>query len=167
MLPCGWLPLDVDTFAMDNGGTRKEGVDRTYAGVDGYCPLAAYLDHPDCKALKAGLMARCQGTHRQAHGIVRVACTELETLCLADLAAVAQGLHMPALAKHQANKKFHNPDQLGSPNRELQALTRRRNEKLAGSRAIGRHLSLENTRSSSFRNLVMGIRRLSADLLQA
>ncbi len=43
VLPCGWLPLDVDTFAMDNGGTVKEGVGRTYAGVDGYCPLAAYL----------------------------------------------------------------------------------------------------------------------------
>lgn len=43
LLPCGWLPLDIDTFAMDNGGTAKEGVGRTYAGVDGYCPLAAYL----------------------------------------------------------------------------------------------------------------------------
>ena len=28
---------------MDNGKTSKEGVGRTYAGVDGYCPLAAYL----------------------------------------------------------------------------------------------------------------------------
>jgi hypothetical protein len=43
VLPCGWVPLDVDTFAMDNSGTAKEGVGRTYAGVDGYCPLAAYL----------------------------------------------------------------------------------------------------------------------------
>lgn len=43
VLPCGWLPLDVDTFAMDNSGTVKEGVGRTYAGVDGYCPLAAYV----------------------------------------------------------------------------------------------------------------------------
>jgi hypothetical protein len=43
VLPCGWLALDVDTFAMDNGGTKKEHVGRTYAGVDGYCPLAAYL----------------------------------------------------------------------------------------------------------------------------
>lgn len=42
-LPCGWLPLDVDTFAMDNGRTAKECVGRTYAGVDGYCPLASYL----------------------------------------------------------------------------------------------------------------------------
>ena len=36
-LPCGWLPLDIDTFAMDNSGTAKEGVGRTYVGVDGYC----------------------------------------------------------------------------------------------------------------------------------
>jgi hypothetical protein len=43
VLPCGSLPLDIDTFAMDNGGTAKEGVGRTYAWVDGYCPLAAYL----------------------------------------------------------------------------------------------------------------------------
>lgn len=43
VLPCGYLPLDVDTFAFANSGTAKEHVGRTYAGVDGYCPLAAYL----------------------------------------------------------------------------------------------------------------------------
>lgn len=42
-LPCGWMPLDMDTFAMDNSGTAKEHVGRTYAGVDGYCPLVSYL----------------------------------------------------------------------------------------------------------------------------
>jgi len=42
-LACGYTPLDLDTFAMDNGGTKKEGVGRTYAGVDGYCPFAVYL----------------------------------------------------------------------------------------------------------------------------
>ncbi len=42
VLPCGWLPLDVDTFAMDNGGTAKEGAGRTYAELDSYCLLAAY-----------------------------------------------------------------------------------------------------------------------------
>ncbi|MFM8899000.1 MAG: IS1380 family transposase [Burkholderiales bacterium] len=52
VLPCGWLPLDIDTFAMDNGGTTKEGVGRTYAGVDGYCPLAGYLgQHGFCLEL--------------------------------------------------------------------------------------------------------------------
>jgi hypothetical protein len=43
VLPFGYVPLDVDTFVMDNSGTAKELVGRTYTGVDGYCPLAAYL----------------------------------------------------------------------------------------------------------------------------
>ncbi len=52
VLPCGWLPLDVDTFAMDNGGSAKDGVGCTYAGVDGYCPLATYLgSHGFCLEL--------------------------------------------------------------------------------------------------------------------
>jgi hypothetical protein len=29
LLPCGYLPLDVDTFAIDNSGTAKEHVGRT------------------------------------------------------------------------------------------------------------------------------------------
>ena len=66
-LPSGHTPLDIDTFAMDqpagrrtpqrggpersegfgaakhNSNTKKELVGRTYAGVDGYCPIASYL----------------------------------------------------------------------------------------------------------------------------
>ena len=42
-LSCGYTPVDLDTFAMDNSDTQKELVGRTYAGVDGYCPLAVYL----------------------------------------------------------------------------------------------------------------------------
>lgn len=39
----GHVPLDVDVFVMDNSDSHKEGVGRTYAGVDGYAPIAAYL----------------------------------------------------------------------------------------------------------------------------
>src|SRR5690606_3008615 len=42
-LPMGHVALDLDVFCMDNSGTRKEGVSRTYAGYDGYAPIAAYL----------------------------------------------------------------------------------------------------------------------------
>ncbi len=35
----------LDTFAMDNSGTAKEHVGRTYAGVHGYCPLAVLPGH--------------------------------------------------------------------------------------------------------------------------
>ena len=42
-LACGYTPVDLDTFAMDNSSTKKELVGRTYAGMDGYCPFAVYL----------------------------------------------------------------------------------------------------------------------------
>lgn len=39
----GYVCCDIDTFVMDNSDTRKEEVSRTYQGVDGYTPIAAYL----------------------------------------------------------------------------------------------------------------------------
>lgn len=38
----GYTCADLDTFVMDNSGTRKEAVSRTYQGVDGYTPIALY-----------------------------------------------------------------------------------------------------------------------------
>ncbi|MGH8497993.1 MAG: transposase, partial [Methylococcales bacterium] len=42
-LAIGYVALDIDVFPMDNSGTSKEGVSRTYKGVDGYASIAAYL----------------------------------------------------------------------------------------------------------------------------
>ena len=39
----GHLPLDADVTPMDNSGSKKEGVSRTYKGHDGYAPMAVYL----------------------------------------------------------------------------------------------------------------------------
>ncbi|AEF99269.1 IS1380 family transposase [Methylomonas methanica] len=39
----GYVCLDMDTFVMDQSGSKKEDVGRTYQGVDGYTPVAAYL----------------------------------------------------------------------------------------------------------------------------
>ena len=76
VLPCGWLPLDIDTFAMDNSGTAKEGVGRTYAGVDGYCPLAAYLgSHGFCLdlALRPGTQHSAKHTDDDLRSVVPLA----------------------------------------------------------------------------------------------
>jgi hypothetical protein len=76
VLPCGWLPLDVDTFAMDNSGTAKEGVGRTYAGVDGYCPLATYLGTQGlCLefALRPGIQHSARGTQDSLRHTVAMA----------------------------------------------------------------------------------------------
>ena len=49
----GYVCLDFDTFVMDNSGTKKEFVSRTYQGVDGYTPIAAYLGNEGwCLALE-------------------------------------------------------------------------------------------------------------------
>ena len=42
-LACGYVPIDWDTFVMDNSGTAKQDVSRTYQGVDGYTPSATYM----------------------------------------------------------------------------------------------------------------------------
>jgi hypothetical protein len=39
----GLAPLDIDVSPFDNSKTQKEGVSRTYKGVDGYAPIFAYL----------------------------------------------------------------------------------------------------------------------------
>jgi hypothetical protein len=54
---------------------------------------------------------------------------------------------------------------MGSPSTELKILTKRRFEKIRGSRAIGLHLNVDNERSPSFRNLIAAIRRLERELL--
>lgn len=52
-LACGYVALDLDVFPLDNSGTQKEGVSRTYHGFDGYAPLAAYLGEEGwCLALE-------------------------------------------------------------------------------------------------------------------
>jgi len=38
-----FLPLDMDVSPFDNAKTQKEGVSRTYKGVDGFAPIFAYL----------------------------------------------------------------------------------------------------------------------------
>lgn len=38
-----YIPVDMDVSTMDNSGTFKEGVGRTYKGFDGYAPIFCYL----------------------------------------------------------------------------------------------------------------------------
>ena len=38
-----YIPIDVDVSPLDNSGSRKEGVSRTYKGHDGYAPIFSYI----------------------------------------------------------------------------------------------------------------------------
>ena len=48
-----YIPVDIDTAAMDNSKTKKEGVSRTYRKFDGYHPIMAYVG-------KEGYMLDCE-----------------------------------------------------------------------------------------------------------
>ena len=56
----GYVCCDIDTFVMDNSDTRKEDVSRTYQGVDGYTPIAAYLGN---EGWNIGLKLRAGSRH--------------------------------------------------------------------------------------------------------
>lgn len=80
----GFCPIDIDTFAMDNSDTAKQGVGRTYAGVDGYCPLAAYLGTQGyCLqlALRPGTQHSASETHYNLEHVLPLAAR----LCAAPL----------------------------------------------------------------------------------
>lgn len=121
---------------------------------------------PDCVVIKNALLARCAEAGRQGVSLVRIACRELESFYLADLAAVEVGLGIRGLVKLQGTVKFRSPDELQKPSKELSILTKKKYEKVSGSRLIGEHLDVESERSISFKNLVAGIRRMEQELLE-
>jgi hypothetical protein len=43
VLSSGHIAVDIDGFAMDNSGTKKECVSRTYRNFDGYLAMPVYL----------------------------------------------------------------------------------------------------------------------------
>ena len=74
-----YLPVDIDTTAMDNSKTKKEGVSRTYQGYDGYHPIVAYVGkegymldselRPGSQHCQKGTVAFIKGFMGRLHGI--------------------------------------------------------------------------------------------------
>jgi hypothetical protein len=74
-----YLPVDIDTAAMDNSKTKKEGVSRTYQGYDGYHPIMAYVGkegymldselRPGSQHCQKGTAAFIRGLTGRLHGL--------------------------------------------------------------------------------------------------
>ena len=122
--------------------------------------------NPDCRMVKNHLLEKCAEAGKADVTLVRLACRELESFYLGDLAAVEAGLGLSGLQKRQKNHKYRSPDYLSSPSNELKKLTRDLYQKGDGSRRISAFLDPDNTRSDSFRNLVAGIRKHCSAFLQ-
>jgi hypothetical protein len=118
-------------------------------------------DSGDCLTIKQRLLRLCHDAGKP-DALVRIACHELESWYLGDLAAVERGLGMRGLARQQGKSKFRAPDRLANPAQELRRLTDNGYQKVAGSRSIGPYLDAGANRSHSFSVFVVGIRRLVA-----
>ena len=115
-------------------------------------------DSGDRKEIKANLATMCANSGRP-ETLIRIACHELETFYLGDLAAVGEAIGPKNIEKQQNKAKFRNPDQLINPKQELKKIAPDY-QPVAGSRAIGPLLSLERNRSPSFNALIAGIQGL-------
>jgi hypothetical protein len=116
-------------------------------------------DSADCHDVKAKLAGLCRDAG-QPDALVRIACHELESFYLGDLTAVEKGLKVTNIARRQNSSKFRDPDHLVNPDMEMERITANKYQKVSGSRAIGRHLHLNNNRSKSFMALITGIKQL-------
>ncbi len=120
-------------------------------------------DGNDCVALKKRLLNRIPKA-KQNISLVRIACTELESFYFGDLAAVSKGLKVNVRNfSRKANYRY--PDKIVKPSEELTKITQRKYKKIAGSRAIAPHLSLDGSNESpSFNILITGIQKQIATL---
>ena len=109
-------------------------------------------DSADCRLIKQRLIEICREAGRP-ETLVRIACRELESFYLGDLAAVGQAFDKANLGKQQKGKKFRNPDMLSNPVQELQKLVPDY-QKLSGSRKIASQMKIDANRSESFNAIV-------------
>ena len=116
-------------------------------------------DSGDCQTIKEGLFQKCAGAGKP-DCLIRIACHELESFYLGDLAAVGKALGPANLGSKQGKTKYRDPDHLANPAQELKMLAKAY-QKISGSRAIGAVLSIEANRSTSFNALIAGVRRIA------
>ncbi len=128
---------------------------------DTYFVILRDQDSGNCHDVKRNLKSICDATNKP-DVLIRIACRELESWYFGDLAAVETGLEIDGLTVFQTKAKYRNPDNILHPSKELKKLTENRYQKISGSRVIGKHLSLDNKRSRSFRNFINGVRGIIA-----
>ena len=119
-------------------------------------------DSGDCVVIKQHLVDLCTQAGKTP-ALVRIACRELESWYLGDLAAVGRTYGMPNLHRRQGSTKFRNPDSLGSPARELKQIVPEFT-KLGGAVAIGKEIALAGNTSHSFTALLSGIQGVLAGI---
>lgn len=122
-------------------------------------------DSGDCHKIKRDLREKCIAAGKPST-IVRIACRELESWYFGELQAVENALGVPNLKRYAKSSKYRIPDEIKKPSNELVEITGRKYQKIAGSRKIGKCLSIEakeNT-SESYSHFIKGLNNALASL---
>jgi hypothetical protein len=73
----GHVILDIDVTVHDNSKTKKEGVERTYKGIDGYAPINAYIGEEgyfcNTQLREGSCHSQCEGTIEFLEDTIRLA----------------------------------------------------------------------------------------------
>jgi hypothetical protein len=121
-------------------------------------------DSADCLKAKQKLLELCQQGDRP-DTLIRIACHELESWFLGDLAAVEKGLQIKTgtLSKLQKKQKFRTPDDIAAAKQELKRIASSY-QPISGSKAIAQHLNLTNNTSKSFQVFLEGVNKIITEI---
>ncbi len=112
-------------------------------------------DGADCIEIKNHLVNLCVQAGRN-DSLVRIACHELESWFLGDLAAVEKAFNIKKLAEQQRNKKYKEPDKLSNASEELEKLVKGY-RKVSGAKKIAAYMAIDQNYSHSFNCFISGV----------
>lgn len=115
-------------------------------------------DRADCIEVKKHLVGLCQQAGR-GDSLVRIACHELESWLLGDLAAVGLAFGLKNLAGQQQNRKYKEPDKLSNASEELEKIVKGY-RKVSGAKRIAAYMTIDKNHSHSFNCFMSGVTRL-------
>ncbi len=113
-------------------------------------------DGADCIDVKKRLVNLCQQAGR-SDSLVRIACHELESWFLGDLAAVEKAFSIKKLAGQQRNRKYKEPDKLSNASEELEKLVKGY-RKVSGAMKIAAYMTIDQNYSHSFNCFISGVK---------
>jgi hypothetical protein len=115
-------------------------------------------DSADCIEIKRRLVNLCTQAGR-SDSLVRIACHELESWFLGDLAAVEKAFNIKKLAEQQRNRKYKEPDKLSNASEELGKLVKGY-RKVSGAKNIAAYMTIDQNHSHSFNCFISGVSNL-------
>lgn len=115
-------------------------------------------DRADCLEVKKHLVTLCEQAGR-GDSLVRIACHELESWFLGDLAAVEKAFGIKNLADQQQKRKYKEPDKLANAPEELEKLVKGY-RKISGAKAIAVYMDIHQNYSHSFNCFIKGVNGL-------